>query len=105
MVNLITQDIVKLPELQTHVSLMGRKTAKLPDKGTVLVQGHRQKPYPVKLTSKTKYNWKDLRFKTDSKFIAQIDTDTQPWTVYSINLESNFDSELNEGIYELGGDY
>ena len=104
---MIIQDIIKLPKLQTHVSLMGRKISKLPDKGQIIVQGHRQKPYPVQLTHKTKYNWKELvpEWNEGAKYTAMVDTDTQPWTVYSIQkVEDNAPINMGE-IYELGGDY
>lgn len=82
--NVIEQEIIKMPDLETHISLMGRKTSRLPINKSLIVQGRREKPYPVKLTNKTKYSWKELTFNPDAKFTAIINTETVPWTVKSI---------------------
>lgn len=104
---MIQQDVIKLPELETYSTLVGRKLSKLPDNATILVQGHRQKPYPVQLTRKTKYNRKDLvpEWNPGAKYTAMIDTETQPWTVYSIQKVVEHEPMDMGTVDELGGDY
>ena len=108
---MIEQEVIKLPPLEDYTTLIGRKICKLPDNGTIIVQGQRKKPYPVKLTRKTHYKWKELvpEWNEGAGYTAVIDTDTEPWTVYSI-IKANvvptrsLEEERKEYM-ELGGDY
>jgi len=101
---MITQDVVKMPSLGTYQTLTGETTTQLPDNAKITVQGYRELPYQVMITRKTKYNVHDLRDKK-AKFTAVINTDKNPWEVYSINKVIEHKPVDMGELYELEGEY